>query len=378
MAFTGQLRTNEIFAGLFNMIISQEVFADNFADNYRLVDKARVDGSMYGDTKLYYSADILSSREWGKDSATNILELERPKGPETQAIYLDQFRQIGLTVDNYLTKRAWATEGAFTSFNAVMLSMINETKKIHEGTLYNVFIGTTKAVGAKQNIEWAISTAVGNATGLEAAKLEATEIGRKMADLLVELKDYSRDFNDYGHMRSYSEGSIKVVWNSSIYNKIRKVDLPTIFHKEGIIDKFDSDVLPARYFGKVLTSTDAEAGGCIASNHVVADKGVRSRVERTITVSSTEYHVFPGDLIPAGASVGGSSAQFTYAETYKEDSDIICKILIKWPPFMSAFQTGTNFFNPKSLTETHWLTWGYNTLTYLKNYPLITVTKTNN
>ena len=65
--FNGQLRSNEIFAGLFNMIISLEVFSDNFADNYRLVDKAKVDGSLYGDTKLYYSADVLHSTEWGKD-----------------------------------------------------------------------------------------------------------------------------------------------------------------------------------------------------------------------------------------------------------------------------------------------------------------------
>lgn len=373
--FNGQLRSNEIFAGLFNMIISQEVFVDNFADNYRLVDKARVDGSLYGDTKLYYSADILETRDWGKDSDTNLLQLERPKGPEVQAIHLDIFKQIGLTVDYYLTKRAWMDEGAFTSFNSVMLGMITETKKVHEGTLYNVFIGTTEAAGAKQNIEWAISYAVGNTTGLEAAKLEATEIGRQMADLLVELKDYSRDYNDYGHLRSYSEGAIKVVWNSSIYNRIRKVDLPTIFHKEGIIDKFDSEVLPARYFGVVTTSADAATGGAIASNEVVADKGVRTRVEKKITVSSKVYHLFPGDLIPAGATVGGSSAQFAYDEAYIEDPDIICKIFVRYPPFMSAFQTGTSFFNAKSLTENHYLTWGYNTLEYLKNYPYITVHK---
>ena len=373
--FNGQLRSNEIFAGLFNMIISQEVFVDNFADNYRLVDKARVDGSLYGDTKLYYSVDILETRDWGKDSDTNLLQLERPKGPEVQAIHLDIFKQIGLTVDYYLTKRAWMDEGSFTSFNSVMLGMITETKKVHEGTLYNVFIGTTEATGTKQNIEWAISDVVGNATGLEAAKLEATEIGRQMADLLVELKDYSRDYNDYGHLRSYSEGAIKVVWNSSIYNRIRKVDLPTIFHKEGIIDKFDSEVLPARYFGVVTTSADAASGGAIASNAVVADKGVRTRVEKKITVSSKVYHLFPGDLIPAGATVGGTSPQFEYNEAYIEDPDIICKIFVRYPPFMSAFQTGTSFFNAKSLTENHYVTWGYNTLEYLKNYPYITVHK---
>ena len=107
-AFTGQLNANEIFAALYNMIISQEVRADNIAGTYSsLVDKARVDGSLYGDTKLYYSTDVLKSAPWGNDAeAANLLALHRPEAPKCQAIHLDQFRQICLTVDNYLSKRA--------------------------------------------------------------------------------------------------------------------------------------------------------------------------------------------------------------------------------------------------------------------------------
>jgi hypothetical protein len=40
---------------------------------------------------------------------------------------------------------------------------------------------------------------------------------------------------------------------------------------------------------------------------------------------------------------------------------------------MSAFEVGTSFFNPKSLTENHYLTFGHNTIEYLENYPFITV-----
>ena len=44
-----RLNQNEIFAALANMIISQQVFADNIkGTNSKLVDAARVDGSMYG------------------------------------------------------------------------------------------------------------------------------------------------------------------------------------------------------------------------------------------------------------------------------------------------------------------------------------------
>ena len=51
--FTGQLNANEVFGALYNMIISQYVFAPEVSRIDTLASKARVDGSMYGDTKLY-------------------------------------------------------------------------------------------------------------------------------------------------------------------------------------------------------------------------------------------------------------------------------------------------------------------------------------
>ena len=77
-AFLGTLNSNEIFSALFNMIISQEVFADNIGKHQTLVDKARVDGGLYGDTKLFYATDALKSAPWGNDAeATNLLALDR-------------------------------------------------------------------------------------------------------------------------------------------------------------------------------------------------------------------------------------------------------------------------------------------------------------
>jgi len=350
-AFNGQLRSNEIFSALYNMIISQEVFADNLGKHQTLVDKARVDGSLYGDTKLYYSTDVLKSAPWGNDAeAANLLALHRPEAPKCQAIHLDVFRQICLTVDNYLSKRAWSNEGAFSSFNSVMLGWMRDTKRVYDGTLYNVFIGTTVSPKAAQNREIAVK-------GLTDAKEEAMIIARDLADLLVEMGDYSREFNDNEMLRSYAEDGIKVIWNSKFVNKIRKVDLPTIFHKDGLVDKFEEDVMPARYFG---TKNSAQVAA--ASN----DGSYRSVLEKDYTVGNVVTHVFPGDLIPAGAVIAAG-------EGYQVDEDIICKVLVKLPPYMSAFEVGTSFFNPKSLTENHYLTFGHNTIEYLENYPFITV-----
>lgn len=349
--FTGTLRSNEIFSALYNMIISQQVFADNLGKHQTLVDKARVDGGLFGDTKLYYSTDVLKSAPWGNDAeAKNLLELHRPEAPECQKIVLDTFRQISLTVDNYLSKRAWSTEGAFSEFNSVMLGWMRETKRVYDGTLYNVFIGTNSSSKGSQMQTVDITTAVTDLTGVEKEKMEALVIAQKLADLIVEMGDYSRDFNDYGNLRSYADESIKVIWNSAYVNKLRKVDLPTIFHKEGLIDKFEEDILPSRYFGTVQGTA-----------HTTVE-GERS----TIETDYAKKHYFPGDVIPKGTAVKENA-------TYIVDKKVICKILVKLPPYMSAFEVGTSFFNPKSLTENHYLTFGHNTLEHLENYPFITV-----
>lgn len=391
-AFIGQLRSNEIFAGIYNMIIGQLVFTNNIADGFsELVDRARVDGGLYGDQKLYYSTDVLGSNEWGADSeAANLLQLHRPEDPKVQTIVLDVFRQIPLTVDNYLSKRAWSTEGAFMSFTSVMLGWIRDTKRVYDQTLYNAFLGTAETSIGKQMRDVEIAAAVGETTGEEANRLEAEAIAQHIADLLVDMKDVSRDFNDYGQLRSYSESDVQIIWNSKFVNKIRYVDLPTIFHNDNLIKKFAQNVLPARYFGHRLDATLADASvynestnpkGMFSksgTNYTIVNTGstaykVRSLIETDYTVSGTKTHVFPGDSIPVGAVLSITSNTIPYA--YIEDEDIIAKVVTVLPPMMSAFEVETNFFNPRSLTSTHFLTWGHNTLEYLKGKPMITLNK---
>jgi hypothetical protein len=391
-AFT--LTANEIYDTLANMIISQEVFADNLGEHQTLVDKARVDGGLLGDTKLYYATDVLKSHVWSNDSeAANLLSLDRAGDPEVQAIKLDKFRQIRLTVDNYMSKRAFADEGAFSSFNSVMLGWLRETKRVYDGTLYNAFVGTAQSSTGKQIKSIDLGTGSGhplyNLSGVEKEQMEAMLIAQGLADLFVEMGDYSRDFNDYQNLRSYKKEGIKVIWNSLFVNKIRKVDTPTIFHKEGLVEKFEEEVLPSRFFGEVITSSNVSsysdstpaAGKPIDSDDSSYVPGVahangciRSMVEKDVTVSATAYHVFPGDEIPAGSTIK-SGGTFELGEVYIEKADIICKVVVKLPPYMSAFEVGTTFFNPRSLTENHYLTFGHNSLAYLKNYPMITVKK---
>ena len=372
--YAGKLNANEIFASIFNMIISQQVFADNIKDTKSsLVDAARVDGSMYGDTKLYYATDVLRSYAWGGDAeAANLLALDRPEDPQCQAITLDVFRQIRLTVDNYLTKRAWSTEGAFSEFNSVMLGWIRDTKKVYDSTTYNAFIGTYETAEGKQDQTVTLPTVADDKEAEN--RLQAQAIATKVADILVDLEDVSRDYNDYENLRSYSSDDFRYVWNAAWVNKIRKLDLPTIFHDD-FMDKFAEYTLPARYFGDIVVK-----GTAVTSDGT----SYRSLIEQDVTLvenytfkgktiaAGQKVHLFAGDLIPNKIALASASA--VLVPSYKENSNIILKIVHKDAvPYMSSFEAGTSFFNPRSLTENHYLTFGHNTITALHDKPFITL-----
>lgn len=341
--FTGTLNQNEIFSALYNMIISQQVFADNIYDTKAtLSDMSRVDGTLYGDTKLYYSTDVLKSFDWLNDAeAEDLLKLHRPQAPEVQAITVNKFRMIPITVDNYLTKRAFSTEGAFSQFNSQILSWIRDTKRVYDSTLFNAFVGTHTAgieddgKGAAQNVSITLPAEPDGADDYNTEaynRIVAQTIATAMADLLVNLEDVSRDYNDYGNLRSYSADSLVFVWNSEWVNKIRHLDLPTIFHKDGLIDKFAQHTLPARYFGNVNTTSGTTSGTNIT---------VRSLIEKdynTVDPNQDGYdeakHIFPGDLLPANTAYEAN-------ETYSEDGSIVFKVYHKDSvPFMTAFETG--------------------------------------
>lgn len=384
--FTGQLNANEVYAALYNMILSQKIWAPEISNVSTLAEKARVDGGQYGDTKLYYASDALKSVPWGGDAeAANLLQLHRPAAPACQAIVINKFRMIALTVDNYLTKRAWGTEGAFSAFNNAMVAWMSTTKDVYDETLINAFYGTETGTGAKQNQSVTINL---DSTLEGSARIEAQTIAEKVANIITDLtKDIRRDYNDNGFLRRYPKERLQIIWNAKYVNKILKIDLPTIYHKD-IMEDF-KDILPEKYFGTVITATNVAtysdstpaAGKPIDSDTYAYTPGVgnangtlRALVEMEIKVSDVTYHMFPGEELPAGAVIYTSASDNLYGLIYIEDPTIICKITVEGSvPFMSSFRTQTDFFNPRSLTESKFLIWSHNTLEHLKNYPFITL-----
>src|SRR5699024_4918775 len=116
------------------------------------------------------------------------------------------------------------------------------------------------------------------------------------------------------YTRSTPISECAVVWNAAIYNKILKVDLPTIFHKDGLEPKA-TFVLPARYFGKVNTAATNGNTATIttADGRTVPGPGTNGAVRSLIEQTISGVHYFPGDAIATGVSAPAGTS-------YTEDS----------------------------------------------------------
>lgn len=389
-AFTGSLNANKLRAVIYNMIISQMVFNEGINGYMSLVDRARVDGTMYGDQKLYYSVDALESYPFYPDNKDqlNVLKTHYNNKVKCQSITMNVARQIPTTLESYFSKQAFS-ESAFADFTSALIKWLVDTKKIYDQTTYNAFIGTNATATGSQTQTVTLPTLPQSPTLEDYEvynRLSAEEIAEKIANILVEMKDVSRDYNDNQYLRAFDDARFVVVWNAAAYNKILKKDLPSIFHKDGLIDKFDEDKLPARYFGNINTSqgTAGAANKTVRSlyetwyynngtNIVEADDTIIKDTTKcpngvdSIANLTGVVHVFAGDLIP-------NNAKYAANRTYTESSAVICKIFVDGAvPYMSGFEVSTDFINGRGLSENRYLTFAHNTLEHLKEYPFVTI-----
>ena len=383
---TYTLSQNEVFGSLFNLLISARTFTDNINGGYTsLCDRFRTDGSQYGDFKTYKGTDVLKTQAFTDGYAYNsngnfqgnLLKTAKPADPKVQYVQIDQVRFIELSLDTFLTKRAFSDEGSFSEFHGSMLSWLGDTKKVYESSLVNAWLGTSFSNSTINTIEIDLPTvkALGT-TEEEKRRLSAQQIAKDTADLLVEIKDFSRDYNEWGLLRAVNPDDLLFVWNAKYINEITKLDLPTIFHKDGLMEKMDQEILPKRWFGRAAAATDKGAGALIDADGVYDNtKGtLRSLVEKEYTVGQDTYHVFPGDALVDNATVKSSGGNFTEAEVYVEDPSIIAKIVHKSGiVYMAAYESQESFYNPRGKITNFYLHFSYSNPCYLKNYPFLTV-----
>lgn len=356
MAFNKTLNTNELYESLANMIINQEVFSNNIGNvNNSLLNAAMEDVGQYGDTKLFYNVDCLSSSPWlGLEEAANLLDTDLGPDPVVESFTISNMRQIRLTTLGFLSKRAFSNEGVYSQFNDVLKQSITDTKNVSMNAEYNAFIGTAGS---------GIHPDTGNAYGkkvlasLSADVPDALAIAKTVADIIAQLTDPSRQWNDLGFMRSYKKEDIVIVWSSRWANIITAENAPVIFQK--IENLFDFKyVLPESYFGDI-----DDSGGITTGVE-------RAMIEKTFTDAddpeNKKYHVFAGELIPANCDYSGN-------EVYTPNDFYVCKIFVKLPPVLTSLGQMTEFFNPRSLSKNYYYTYAYSDFKTLLGYPCITV-----
>lgn len=353
-AFTGTLTQNGVLSTLYNMVISQEVFSKNVSLKGTLVEKFRLDGTLYGDSKLFLSTDVGTLYDF-PDTSNTLLTKTNPNAPQTQVVKIDTFKQTAVTIDGVKLKQAFMSADIYSAFVSVAVQWLRDTMKVLNVTLINTFIGTviTAANQAEIEIEF---PAVPDGTSITELRdyrsYQAELIGQAIADTAVDLEDAMREFNDYEFLRAYDLSDFIIVWNKSWANLIKHISLPKIFHKDEVIGKeMETITINNRFFGTLVGSSGTADG---TTHRTVAD----------IVVSGKQY--FPGDILPASTAYAANAV-------YVADPNIIAKIVHKRAvPFMSALIVGTEFFNPKDLDRNHYLTWGYSDPTYLKEYPIVT------
>lgn len=374
------LAGNEVFGSLFNLLIHAYMLSNTAKGYTTLVNKFRKDGSLYGDTITYKKSDVLKTEPFGDPYAYNangnfqgnLLKTAKPADPKVQYVQIDNARFIEISLDNFLTKRAFDTEGSFSEFHNSLLDWLGRTKRVYESSLINVFCGTTTSSAAKGTINIDITTAVGNATGEEANKLEAQSIAQGIADIIVDMKDNTRDYTDWGTLDSFDESDLIFVWNSKYYNKIDKLALPVIFNKDGLVDKFNDELLTPRFFGRALTESDFGSGKVIGTDGAYDSTKGTIRAARELTYN--DVHYFAGDALATTGTYVGVVGGLEAADVYLETSDVICKIIHKDAvPFMSAYESEESFYNSRSKVTNFYLHFLYSTPCYLKGLPFITV-----
>lgn len=383
-----KLNQNTITQALFNMIISQQVFDSGVAST-ELADRFRVDGTLFGDTKLYHSFDIGSPEDWLNDEeAQDLLKLNRNKSGKTQSITMGIYKIIYITTDQYLSKQAFMREGTFAEYISFLTGSLRKIKRVYDRALINSKIGTLTPSTSRCEIK--IVTPKGT-TIEETNRLEAQTIAAKLVVLKADLEDNNRDFNALNYLRSYPASELMAVWNVEKHAKITKLDLPTIFHNdintEGGFKEYD---LPAKWFG-VPATTDLTLPASKPTS--VTNRILKSGwydVVTAATISMEEkptvntVYLWAGDEVPYKGQVYNDYARgvtvTVTATTLAKDyyytvDDSIAFVLIHSSalPFMSGFETGTEFWNARSLTTTNYLIFGHNNLEFLEEYPRIRV-----
>ena len=363
--FNGQLNTGIVYNSMYNAIIAIYQIKQHFTDSYSLVDRFRKEGSEYGDKLVYMTLDSIPVHDWTNDAeAANLLALDRNKKQHEEKITLNVFKQIRLTTDAYMqTKQLWISENGFSRFASLLLQTMENAKKVYEIKTFDVFAGTVQTTTGSQFATWDLETGGPDATNDPegAARWYGMKLAENLSNLMYNLRDVRRDWNDIQYEASYDIDEFQLLLPASVANKFKYNSLPTIYNNGPLKELFeDAYVLPDIYFGEVVKVNGTE---------IKAD-GTNDRFLNSQFVGSTFYNA--GDIIPKDTVIASTTEIIVPA--YRPANSILLKLIHKEDcPYMSAYNVRSQFYNARSHTTNNYLTFAHNTLEHIGIFPLITV-----
>lgn len=359
-----RLNANTVYSSLFNFVRLVGVLGAKLKIDDSNAQRYKLDGyGRYEDQLEWISCDVLTSKVFDPTD-TNVLATEQKVTPAYKIITVDQVRQIGLTLPtDFLASQAFQNANYFDEIVSLAQSMIQKTRKLYDQRLVDTYIGTTVSTQGKQSQSVTL-------TG-SSAQDDTLAIAEKVSNILFDMADTTRDYNDRAYMSAFGKEDVEILWNSKYFSKMMKVGLPVTYNKDGVLE--NGRTLHARYFGTPITTSNYStysASTPAAGKPIDSDDGtyvpgsnnangtLRALAEQDITVSGTTTHVFPGDELPAGAVVYASSE--VKIPCYIEDAKVICKIISKDAiKYVSSIETETSFVNGKNHSQNFWLTFMY-------------------
>lgn len=368
-AFNGALNSNEIYNALFNLRILFQKLAPQTVKRDEIVSLLDKATGMYGDTGVVQGMDIQGTYDFGMDAeAPKLLDINRNKTQKIESFVIDKFRQTDVTNDAYISKRAFLDEGAFALFNGYIVGTLAKAMDAYESGMVKASLGTFSAVPASMNVTITLPAV----DGTEATeRIRAAKIKEAILNLKADMADNSRKYNGYGFYASYDWNDFTAAWNAKYINAINALSLYSTFNPEYIKEATDGRIWTPKWFGNVLTS----AGTTAASNtDIYSLVEVNSDESTNFPLTSTQlangvYRIFPGDLLPNSFSYGAN-------EAYQRDDKVICKVFApEYVYYMTGYQQGDSFYNPRSATTNHYLRKGFSDVIVSKFRPFITISE---
>lgn len=368
-AFNGMLNSNEIYNVLFNVRILFQKLVPNMVKRDEIVSLLDKATGMYGDTGLLMGMDIQGTYEFGMDAeAPKLLAINRNKTQKVEKYTIKNWRQTDVTNDAYISKRAFLDEGTFATFNGYLVGTLAKAMDAFE-------TGSVKTgVGTYTNPNLVINVTMPAADGTEATeRIRAAKIRQAILDLKADMADNQRKYNGYGFYASYDWDDFTSAFNTKYINEVNALALYSAFNEKYINEATSGRNWTPKWFGDVL----AEGGTTDAANTTVYSL-IETNSDGSDNFPLTQeqlgdgvYRIFPGDLLPN---------EFTYEanEAYTKDETVIAKVFApEYVYYMTGYEQGESFYNPRSATTNHYLRKGYSPVQVSSFVPFITLKEVN-